>query len=39
MIVSARRHVIMQSPYFILDASLAEALRSFSINYEITAVL
>jgi cardiolipin synthase A/B len=32
MIVSARRHVIMQSPYFILDASLVEALRAAALS-------
>jgi len=31
MIVSARRHVYMQSPYFILDASLAEALSAAAL--------
>jgi cardiolipin synthase len=32
MIVSARRHVYMQSPYFILDASLAEALKAAALT-------
>ncbi|HEY7386605.1 MAG TPA: cardiolipin synthase, partial [Beijerinckiaceae bacterium] len=32
MIVSAQRHVFIQSPYFILDASLAEALRSAALS-------
>jgi cardiolipin synthase A/B len=32
MIVSARRHVVMQSPYFILDASLVEALRAAALS-------
>lgn len=31
MIVSAQRHFFLQSPYFILDASLAEALRSAAL--------
>lgn len=31
MIMSAQRHVLLQSPYFILDASLAEALRSVAL--------
>ena len=30
MIISAEHHVYLQSPYFILDASIAEALRSAS---------
>jgi cardiolipin synthase len=28
MIVSAQRHVFLQSPYFILDASIEEALKA-----------
>jgi cardiolipin synthase len=32
MIVSAQRHVYLQSPYFILDASLAEALTSAALT-------
>jgi len=32
MIVSAQRHVCMQSPYFILDASLAEALTTAAMS-------
>jgi cardiolipin synthase len=32
MIVSAQRHVFLQSPYFILDATLAEALRSAALS-------
>jgi cardiolipin synthase len=28
MIVSAQRRVVLQSPFFILDATIAEALRS-----------
>jgi cardiolipin synthase A/B len=32
MIVSAQRHVILQSPYFIPDASLAEALKSVALS-------
>jgi cardiolipin synthase A/B len=32
MIVSAQRHVVMQSPYFILDASLVEALRAAALS-------
>ena len=32
MIVTARRHVFLQSPFFILDASLAEALRSAAMS-------
>ncbi len=31
MIVSAQRHVVIQSPYFVLDASIAEALRSAAL--------
>ena len=31
MIVSARRHVFIQSPYFVLDASLAEALSAAAL--------
>ena len=31
MIVSAQHHVYMQSPFFILDASIAEALRSAAL--------
>lgn len=31
MIVSARRHVFLQSPYFVLDASLAEALAAAAL--------
>jgi cardiolipin synthase A/B len=31
MIVSARRHVFLQSPYFVLDASLAEALSAAAL--------
>ena len=31
MIVTAQRHVYLQSPYFIIDASLAEALRSAAL--------
>lgn len=31
MIVSAQRRVFMQSPYFILDASIAEALRTAAL--------
>ena len=31
MIMSARRRVFLQSPYFILDASIAEALRSVAL--------
>lgn len=32
MIVSAERRVLLQSPYFVLDASLAEALRSAALS-------
>jgi cardiolipin synthase len=32
MIVSAQRHVYLQSPYFVLDASIAEALRSAALS-------
>lgn len=32
MIVSAQRHVFLQSPYFILDASIAEALKSAALS-------
>jgi cardiolipin synthase len=32
MIVSAQRRVILQSPYFIIDASIAEALRSAALS-------
>jgi cardiolipin synthase len=32
MIVSAQRRVCLQSPYFILDATLAEALRSAALS-------
>ncbi|MCC2643320.1 MAG: cls [Nitrospira sp.] len=32
MIVSAQRHVYIQSPYFILDASLAEALSTVAMS-------
>jgi cardiolipin synthase A/B len=32
MIVSAQRHVFLQSPYFILDASLEEALKSAALS-------
>ena len=32
MVVAAQRHVFLQSPYFILDASLAEALRSAALS-------
>ncbi|MDF2969628.1 MAG: cls [Microvirga sp.] len=32
MVVTARRHVFIQSPYFILDASLAEALKSAALS-------
>jgi cardiolipin synthase len=32
MIVSAQRHVYLQSPYFILDASIAEALKSAALS-------
>lgn len=32
MIVSAQRHVYIQSPYFILDASLAEALSTAAMS-------
>jgi cardiolipin synthase A/B len=32
MIVTAQRHVFLQSPYFILDASIAEALRSAALS-------
>lgn len=31
MIMSARRHIILQSPYFILDTSIAEALKSAAL--------
>jgi cardiolipin synthase len=31
MIVCARRHVLIQSPYFVLDAAIAEALRSAAL--------
>jgi cardiolipin synthase A/B len=31
MIVTAQRHVFLQSPYFILDASLAEALKAAAL--------
>jgi cardiolipin synthase len=31
MIVCAQRHVVIQSPYFVLDASIAEALRSAAL--------
>jgi cardiolipin synthase len=32
MIVSAQRHVCLQSPYFVIDATLAEALRSAALS-------
>jgi cardiolipin synthase len=32
MIVSAQHHVFLQSPYFIVDASIAEALRSAALS-------
>ncbi len=32
MIVSAQRHVYLQSPYFFLDASIAEALKSAALS-------
>ena len=32
MIVSAQRHVFLQSPYFILDASLDEALKAAALS-------
>ena len=32
MIVSAQRHVLIQSPYFVLDASIAEALKSAAMS-------
>jgi cardiolipin synthase A/B len=32
MIVTAQRHVFLQSPYFVLDASLAEALSSAALS-------
>jgi cardiolipin synthase A/B len=32
MIVTAQRHVLLQSPYFIPDASIAEALRSAALS-------
>jgi cardiolipin synthase A/B len=32
MIVSAQRHVFLQSPYFIPDASIAEALKSAALS-------
>jgi cardiolipin synthase A/B len=32
MIASAQRHVYLQSPYFILDASIAEALRAAALS-------
>jgi cardiolipin synthase len=32
MIVSAVRHVYLQSPYFVLDASIAEALRTAALS-------
>ena len=32
MIVSAQRHVHLQSPYFILDATIAEALKSAALS-------
>ena len=32
MIVSAQRHVFLQSPYFILDATIAEALRAAALS-------
>lgn len=32
MIISAQRHVYIQSPYFILDASLAEALSTVAMS-------
>jgi cardiolipin synthase len=32
MIVTAQRHVYLQSPYFVLDASIAEALRSAALS-------
>ena len=32
MIVSAQHHVYLQSPYFILDASIAEALRAAALS-------
>ena len=32
MVVTARRHVFIQSPYLILDASLAKALRSAALS-------
>jgi cardiolipin synthase len=40
MIVTAQRHVVLQSPYFIIDASLAEALRSAALSgVEVTVML
>ena len=32
MILTAQRHVFLQSPYFILDASIAEALKSAALS-------
>jgi cardiolipin synthase len=32
MIVTAQRHVLLQSPYFILDASIAEALTAAALS-------
>jgi cardiolipin synthase len=32
MIITAEHHVYVQSPYFILDASVAEALRSAAMS-------
>src|SRR5512132_3511172 len=32
MIVTAQRHVFLQSPYFVLDASIAEALKSAAMS-------
>jgi cardiolipin synthase len=32
MIMTAQRHVFLQSPYFILDASIAEALKSTALS-------
>jgi cardiolipin synthase len=32
MIVTAQRHVFLQSPYFVLDASIAEALTSAALS-------
>jgi phosphatidylserine/phosphatidylglycerophosphate/cardiolipin synthase-like enzyme len=40
MIVTAQRHVFVQSPYFVLDADIAEALRAAALSgVEVKVVL